>query len=384
MTSQLDRRSAAALVAGALLTAVALGFSFLRPVIAASEQERTAEAIVTHTPESWPPSGGDLDVALASSAVEQISRSGFYDGGVDAGPGDAGPPLRLPPENQRGGLLARVGGHGDIYYLEVVLGGAAFEDPLPLVFLFHGRGGRAELPGGPFRGLAHPLRVIVPQAPEALGDGWEWLPVSVGSGLVDRLSSTLFETSERLAEMIRTLSSTRPTIGKPIVAGFSQGGMLTYALALHHDDVVGHAFPLSTWLPPPIEPLFRRQDLNYPPIRSMHGDADTVIPVGPTRGLVERLASRGFDVEFREFQGVGHEMSPAMNRVFHAWLEQALCDVMGDLECPGAVVPGEAEARADDAGTAAGEASDGGQDGGSAAPDAGARRRARRRPRGPE
>jgi len=338
MASHLDRRNAVALALGGLLTASAIGNTFCETPRTESAPEIAAEAIVSHTPEqAWPPSAGDLDAELAAtaSAIRQLSELSSYDAGVDGGELDAGPPIALPEEGDLAGVQVRRGRHEDIHYIEVVLGAATFEDPLPLVVVLHGRGGSAGLPGGPFVGLPHPVRVIIPQAPDRLGGGWEWVPVSVGSGLVDRLASSLFQVSSRVARMIRSLAAEKPTLGRAIVTGFSQGGLLTYALALHHDDVVGHAFPLSTWLPPPLEPLYKREDLRFPTIRSMHGSADPVIPVAPTRDLVERLRGRGFEIELQEFAGVGHEMSAEMDALFHAWLVRAVCDVVGDVECAG-------------------------------------------------
>jgi phospholipase/carboxylesterase len=340
VATHLDRRSAPALLIGSIVTGGALGLAVCDRPASLDAEESSAEALVTHTPpEAWPPSGGDVESVIQATALRTITEY-VSDGGVDAGPADAGPPIPLP-ERPAEGILARRGLFEDIHYLEVVLGGAGFDDPLPIVFLFHGRGGRAQLPGGPFQQLSHPVRVIVPQAPDRLGEGWEWVPVSVGSGLVDRLSSTLFEVGSRLAHMIRTLWRERPTVGRPIVTGFSQGGLLTYALALHHDDVVGHAFPLATWLPPPLEPTYRREDLRYPAIRSVHGADDRIIPVGPTRALVERLRARGFDVELHEFEGVGHELNDPMNALFHRWLERAVCEEVGDEICLGGLEPGE-------------------------------------------
>lgn len=292
----------------------------------------SAQGLVTHTPEeAWPPPAAEMDVALTATALRQIWEPALHDGGADAGEVDAGPPIVVPAEQE--GLRARHDVFEGIHYLEAVIGDAAFEDPLPTVFVFHGRGGQAQLPGGPFLGLSRPVRVIIPQAPDRLGKGWEWVPVSVGSGLVDRLSSSLFEVSGRVARMMRAVIAERPTVGRPIVSGFSQGGLLTYALALHHDDVVGYALPLSTWLPPPLEPLYKREDLRFPPMRSMHGVEDRIIPIGPTRALVERLTGRGFEVELVEFEGVGHEMSEEMNALYQVWLERALCTVTGDVEC---------------------------------------------------
>lgn len=367
MATHLDRRNALALALGGALTATALGISFCETPRDRSENERAAQAVVSHTPErAWPPSAGDLDAELAAtaSAIRTLSDLSALDAGVDAGAIDGGPPIALP-DGDLAGVQVRRGRHEDIHYIEVVLGQATFDDALPLVVVLHGRGGSAQLPGGPFLGLSHAVRVIVPQAPDRLGGGWEWLPVSVGSGLVDRLSASLFQVSSRIARMIRAITSERPTIGRPIVTGFSQGGLVTYALALHHDDVVGHAFPLSTWLPPPLEPLYRRDDLRYPPIRSMHGGADPVIPIAPTHELVDRLRARGFDIELHEFEGVGHEMSSGMDALFHAWLERAVCDAVGDVDCPAAgpeAVPGDAGATEGDGGAPGPSAAgDGGQ-----------------------
>jgi phospholipase/carboxylesterase len=293
------------------------------------EAHPIAEALQGETEEvagAWPPVAGGLGQALAVTP-----DGGSGDAGSDAGAVDAGPPLPAPIEEV--GYQARQGYRDGLFYLEVVIGDAGFDDPLPMLVMIHGRGSSAQIPGGPFLGLTHPVRVIVPQAPDRLGNGWQWLPVYVGQGLVDRLSATLFQTAGRLAAMLRGLSEERPTVGRLIVSGFSQGALLTLAMAMHHDDLVGYAFPLASWMPPPLEPAYRRTDLAYPRIRSMHGTADTVIPLAPTRALFDRLASLGFDVELVEFEGVAHTISDDENRVFHQWLENAVCQTVGDAEC---------------------------------------------------
>ena len=291
------------------------------------------EIALSHTPPAWPPAAADLDAELAATtrAIQAIQRTAI-DAGTDAGELDAGPPIPLgavPVE----GMQVRVSEQGGVHYLEAVLGAAGFEDPLPMIVVLHGRGGSAQIPGGPFLELPYPVRVIAPQAPDRLGTGYAWLPVYVGQGLVDRLSATLFQTASRIAALVRALAAERPTKGLPIVSGFSQGGLLTLTLALHHDDVVGAAFPLACWLPPPLEPTYRRPDLRFPPIRSMHGTADRIIPIGPTRQLFGRLRELGFDAEMREIDGVGHEISEEENAIFHAWLAAAVCRAMGDATC---------------------------------------------------
>lgn len=279
---------------------------------------------------AWPPRAGELHSALGGAGTAEGDAGEARD--VGAGSADAGPPLPMPPPD-RPGFVVRQHERDGIYYLEVVIGEAAWDDPLPMIVVLHGRGASAQIPGGPFLDLSHPVRVIVPQAPDRLGSGFQWLPVYVGQGLVDRLSATLFQTASRLAEMVRALSHERPTRGLPILTGFSQGGLLTLTLAIHHDDVVGAAFPLAGWLPPPIEPTYRRDDLRFPPIRAMHGTADPTIPIAPTRDLFQRLEGMGYDVDLVEFEGVEHTMSSDMNALFHVWLEHAVCTAVEDTYC---------------------------------------------------
>lgn len=274
---------------------------------------------------AWPPAApADLGAELASTrAMRTLAAAGRL---PDAGTPDAGPPIGgdLP------GVRVRTGWAAELYYIEAVFGGARFEDPMPMAVLIHGRGDRARIPGGPFWGLGAPIRVIVPQAPEPLGAGYEWLPVRVGQGLVDRLTTSLVARAAQVALMLRELQRTLPTVGRPLVAGFSQGGMLTFALAVQHSDVVEAAFPLSAWLPPALVPTYRRDDVVFPRIRGMHGTADRVIPPDPTEDAYVLLRERGFDAELVLFDGVGHEMTEAMNEQLHQWLLESLGIVVED------------------------------------------------------
>lgn len=210
-----------------------------------------------------------------------------------------------------------------IRYLEMIFGEAADDEPLPTLWILHGRGDRARVPGGPFWQLPRPVRVFVPQAPTPLGEGFSWLPYRVAEGRTAELAAALEAMAGRLAHLIDHFARARPILGRPIVAGFSQGGLLSFAIALLHPESVERAFPSAGWLPPSLVPELT-DPVRFPPIRALHGTRDERIPVEPTRALVEQLRGAGLDVELTEAEGVGHEMSPGMEAQLRVWLEAAI------------------------------------------------------------
>jgi phospholipase/carboxylesterase len=105
------------------------------------------------------------------------------------------------------------------------------------------------------------------------------------------------------------------------VTGFSQGGALTLALATHHLDDVGAAFPIGGWLPPSIAPS---APAGLPPIVALHGEADARVPIGPTRDAIAALAVRGARAELKAYPGVGHTISAEMHRDLERLLREAV------------------------------------------------------------
>jgi len=260
-------------------------------------------------PPPWPASADiDLQAEIASTALEQHSD------GLPAGeesPEGAVSPLVSALEGEAAGLS----------YIEVVLGDVDVDASLPMVLMLHGRGDRPRVPGGPFGCVEMPMRIIMPRGPAPLGPGYTWLSSRVAEGRIDEISREIAARADQLAGLLEEVSARRPTLGRPVVTGFSQGGLLSFAVAVRHPKLVAEAFPLAGWLPPLLWPDSAD---GLPPIRTLHGTVDDVIPLGPTREAVEHLRSLGADIELREFPDVGHTMSGAMNEQFERWLEQAL------------------------------------------------------------
>lgn len=223
-------------------------------------------------------------------------------------------------------------------YLEVVTGGAVAADPLPIVVAMHGLGDNPES----FRLLLDDLparaRIVFPRGPMPHGpDGFSWFDFhsddEEGSA---ELGAGIRAAAERVAKLVVALRQKDGGPATAIVCGFSQGGMLSFALAAGHPDLVAVAIPVSGYLPSPLWPTERPKIRPLPKVLALHGEADKLIPVESARWSVEALRSNGYDGNLRSFPGVGHALSPPMR----ALLTASVVTAVQELSLPGVVLPG--------------------------------------------
>jgi phospholipase/carboxylesterase len=209
-----------------------------------------------------------------------------------------------------------------VRYLERITGGAAAEDALPLVIGIHGYGDRPESYSGLFEGFPAKARFVFPYG-EPHGEGFSWFAASSRFN-PDALAAGTERAGHRLAAMIAALEIARPTVGRPIVTGFSQGGMLSYALAVLHPESLGEALPVGGLLTPPHWPSTWAVGKTQARIEAFHGDADPVVPIAVDRQGAARLRAVGFSVELHEYPGVVHTVTAEMRRDLHAALSAAV------------------------------------------------------------
>lgn len=195
---------------------------------------------------------------------------------------------------------------------EVVLGQTHIDAELPLIVSFHGRASEPHVPDGDHTDTP-PLRLMFPWAPDRLGDGYSWFPVSITDQQVpDKvLGDAIQRRVDQMTHVLKQFSARRATEGLPIVSGFSQGGMLALGLAVLRPETVDASFPLAGWLPRYLVEQYVDPAQAYPPIRIINADEDPVIPIEQTRALVERLREMGIDVRLHEFEADRHAMSNA-------------------------------------------------------------------------
>lgn len=202
---------------------------------------------------------------------------------------------------------------------EIITGGAEPDQTLPAIVALHGLGDRPESFARIFEhpALDFPARVIVPRAPHANGHGgFYWFPIRTRDGAIEAkaeaLARELAGAAEIVDRLLVELAERDDVKGKPIITGFSQGGMLSFAVAALHPEHVDAAIPIAGWLPAPLVP--EKVPKQAPPIRALHGTADPIIPFDLDRDACAKLEALGYDVELLPFEGVGHTVTPQMHR----------------------------------------------------------------------
>ncbi|MFO0589611.1 MAG: dienelactone hydrolase family protein [Polyangiaceae bacterium] len=254
----------------------------------------------------------------------------FFLGGCD-GPSspartDVGSPPAQPPSPGSTAQSAAVStaevdvGPGRIDGVEVYTGGAKAGDKVPLVIAIHGLGDRPEAFRGLFEGFATPAHFWIPAGGLPWGEGYSWWPI-VGKIDENNIVPGLTAATDRLANAIQSWDRSAVR-GTPIVTGFSQGGMLSFALAARHPALIEEAIPISGLEPPSFIPSAWPAD--GPRIFALHGEADQRVPFALAASGVEKLRAAGATVTWKTYPGVGHTISAEMRRDLFAELTAAI------------------------------------------------------------
>jgi phospholipase/carboxylesterase len=186
----------------------------------------------------------------------------------------------------------------------------------PVIAAIHGLGDRPQNWVEGWRNFPRKVQVVLPRAFTPHGDGFSWFPFR-DAMTEEELGLKVGAAEERLWACLSEIAAGR----KLIVTGFSQGGMLSYTMAARRADRIAHAFPVSGFCPPTLVP---RNQAPTVPVLAFHGTADHVLPIQWDRDTVTAFKANGSRIELREYEGVGHTITPEMRKDW--WL--ALADAV--------------------------------------------------------
>jgi phospholipase/carboxylesterase len=209
-------------------------------------------------------------------------------------------------------------------YVERVTAGAAAHARLPTIVAIHGLGDQPENFVTLFEAFPIPVRIVAPRAPTPWGDGFAWMTSRVRDGDEVTLAREIDASTARLVALLEVIVAREDVAGPVLLTGFSQGGILTYAITLARPDLVRAAFPIGGLLPSGRLTTLPSAQTGSPRIIAFHGDRDTIVPYARDVALVEALRTRGFDVTLETSEGVGHVIPERMQAGLYDALARAL------------------------------------------------------------
>ena len=196
------------------------------------------------------------------------------------------------------------------------------EGPHPAIIALHGWGANAldllglapYLGDGRFLVLCPQGAVQVPLGPMT---GYGWFPLSAGAPL-DRSS---FDSGVRsIGEFVDQALQRYPIRrDKLVLLGFSQGGVMAYALGLSAPERFAGLVALSSWLPEDLGSALPPAERESLPTLVQHGTRDDLIPIERARESVETLRRLRVPLTYREFD-IGHEIDGASLQSLSTWL----------------------------------------------------------------
>jgi phospholipase/carboxylesterase len=196
-------------------------------------------------------------------------------------------------------------------------------DKNPLILLLHGYGSNEEDLFSFATELPDEYYIISARAPYDLQYGsYAWYAINFDAD-ENKFSDNEQARSSRdlIAKFIDELTRNYPIdSAKTSLLGFSQGAVLSYAVALSHPEKIQKVIALSGYLSDTIfENDYLKNDLSKLKIFASHGIADQVIPVDWARKTKPFLDKLGIAAVYKEYP-IGHGISPQIFSDFKNWL----------------------------------------------------------------
>lgn len=195
----------------------------------------------------------------------------------------------------------------------------------PLLLLLHGYGSNEADLFSFASELPDEYYIISARAPYDLQYGsYAWYAINFDA---DQNKFSDFEQAKVSRDLIATfideLIKIYPIDVKNItLVGFSQGSILSYAVALSHPEKVKNVIALSGYISEPIfEENYKNNNFSNLNVFASHGTVDQVIPVEWARKTKPFLDNLGIESTYKEYP-VGHGVAPQNFYDFKNWLLQ--------------------------------------------------------------
>ena len=202
---------------------------------------------------------------------------------------------------------------------------STLKENAPLLIMCHGYGSDENDLFSFASELPEELFVISLRAPYTMqpyGNAWYAINFDAEKGKwSDNVQAR--QSVDLIADFIDYACETYPVNSKNVtLLGFSQGTILSYAVALNYSEKVKNVVALSGYVNEDILPNnIDKKDVAHLSFFCSHGSVDQVIPVDWARKTPEFLKALNIDYKYSEYP-VGHGVAPQNFYDFRNWLEK--------------------------------------------------------------
>ena len=197
-------------------------------------------------------------------------------------------------------------------------------DKNPLLLLLHGYGSNEEDLFSFATELPDDYYVVSARAPfDMMYGSYAWYAINFDAD-ENKFSDIgqAQQSRDLIANFIDELIENYPIDASNVtLIGFSQGTILSYAIAVSYPEKVQRVVAMSGYFNPEIAvENYQNNDLSQLKIFASHGIVDQVVPVEWARNSIPKLKALGIAVEYKEYP-VGHGVTSQNFFDFKKWLE---------------------------------------------------------------
>ncbi|MEE8057396.1 MAG: carboxylesterase [Pseudomonadales bacterium] len=172
------------------------------------------------------------------------------------------------------------------------------------------------------------IRFVFPQAPS--------IPITINNGMImpgwyDILAmdmereinpGQIMASADAITALVEREISTGIPSNRIVLAGFSQGGAVTYQAALSYNKPLAGLMTMSSYFAThkTIVPAEANQSI---PIHLFHGTHDPMVPEAMGKHALEVLKLLGYDPTYKTYP-MAHEVHPREIQDISEWLQQVL------------------------------------------------------------
>jgi phospholipase/carboxylesterase len=203
---------------------------------------------------------------------------------------------------------------------------AASDGPPPLLIMLHGYGSNERDLFDLGEYLDPRLHIVSARGVLNLGFGFAWYHLGGAPGNLLPDPATRVRARDLLSRLVSDLPGrigTDPQ--RTYLLGFSQGAIMSLALAAHIPGQLAGIIPVSGYLDPDSFDGALPADIAELPILQIHGTEDAVIPVAAARRTRDALAPVAKRHTYQEYP-IGHTISMEGLQLIQGWLGERLAE----------------------------------------------------------